>query len=72
MRRRKLKIKFTRFHLLAVARIARDIVVGLAGATLVLLMNLGDLGEIAIKVLTLLNLLLVSYHLEITIYGKHT
>jgi hypothetical protein len=70
VRIKKQKVKFTRFHFLAIARIARDIVVGLAGVIFVALANAKGLMDAIIRFLILLNLLIMSYHLEITIYGK--
>ncbi len=64
------RIKVREYQHLAVYRIARDIFVGLSGGMVVTFTNVIDPLDFLTKVFLLLNLLILSYHLEITIHGK--
>jgi hypothetical protein len=65
------KVQNRQYQHLAIYRIARDIFVGLSGGMVVTFTNIPDVLDLLTKVFLLLNLLILSYHLEITIHGKH-
>jgi len=65
-----IKFKPAKYQHFAVFRIARDIFVGLSGGMIVTFTNIIDVLDFLVKFFLLLNLLIMSYHLEITIHGR--